>query len=302
MKNIVPITTLIIFVLALTALYILNQKTAEPEEAVLPSHKNTTYTIDSVPVTLSDGVSESVQGSGSTQTVVTRYFGNELLKDLNGDGREDVVFLLTQETGGSGTFYYVVAGLNTEAGYVGSHAFLLGDRIAPQVTQSGAGDEVQVTYAERAIGEPMTAPHSINTSRTLVLDIESMRFGEVLPDLEGEGGPSDMTLGMKRWVWQKAEYNDGQTLVPTKADAHSLTFLDTGVVEVGTDCNSVSGEYVVDEGLITFSNMRTTLMYCEGSQETEFLKLLENTQSFHFTTQGELIFELKYDSGMVTFR
>ena len=35
--------------------------------------------------------------------IVTRYFGHELETDLNDDGREDVVFLVTQGRGGSGT-------------------------------------------------------------------------------------------------------------------------------------------------------------------------------------------------------
>ena len=43
-------------------------------------------------------------------------------------------------------------------------------------------------------------------------------------------------------------------------------------------------------------------MYCEGSQESDFQKLLQNTGSYHFTSKGELIFDLKFDSGTVTFR
>jgi hypothetical protein len=45
-----------------------------------------------------------------------------------------------------------------------------------------------------------------------------------------------------------------------------------------------------------------TKMYCEGSQESVFTGLLENTHSYHFTSKGELIFNLKFDSGSVIFR
>src|SRR5688572_952735 len=65
----------------------------------------------------------------------TKYFGNELKTDLDGDGKEDVVFLITRNTGGSGTFYYAVGALNTANGYIGTDGYFLGDRVAPQSTE-----------------------------------------------------------------------------------------------------------------------------------------------------------------------
>ena len=56
---------------------------------------------------------------GSASRIVTRYFGSEVRGDLNGDGREDVAFLLTQQSGGSGTFFYAVAALDLPSGRVG---------------------------------------------------------------------------------------------------------------------------------------------------------------------------------------
>lgn len=183
MKNIL---SLVAFVLAfsIAALIVLNSNTdTAVEENRTPSaqdYKDATYTmVDGTSVTLLDGVAEKVLENGMATTVKTRYFGNELFKDLNDDGREDVVFLLTQDMGGSGTYFFVVASLNTENGYVGSHALLLGDRIAPQTTESGPGKQVIVNYAERATGEPMTTSPSVGTSLRLVLDLESMQFVEV---------------------------------------------------------------------------------------------------------------------------
>ena len=97
--------------------------------------KNAEYMIEGERVKLKNGITETAAAPDSASKVVTRYFGNEFVLDLNDDGREDTVFLLTQETGGTGTFYYVVAALNTERGYIGSEALLLGDRVAPQITE-----------------------------------------------------------------------------------------------------------------------------------------------------------------------
>ena len=257
---------------------------------------------DGTTVTLSDGVSEKVLDNDIGALVTVRYFGNELFKDLNDDGRDDVVFILTEDRGGSGTFFYVVAALNTEAGYLGSHALLLGDRIAPQTTESGPGKQIIVNYAKRAPGEPMTAVPTVGQSERLILDLESMQFGVVAPDFAGEADPERMTLTMKTWVWQRAEYNDGRVVTPNKPNSFTVTFEATGSVAIGTDCNSVGADYRAEDGIIAFTNMRTTLMYCEGSQETEFVTLLADATTFHFTSRGELVFGLKFDSGTVIFR
>lgn len=120
----------------------------------------------------------------------TRYFGNDLKTDLNGDGREDVVFLITQQTGGSGTFYYVVSALNTKDGYVGSDGYFLGDRIAPQTTEVSQNPKhkyvIVVNYAERKTGEPMTTQPSVGKSVYLKLDPTTMQWGIVEPNFEGE--------------------------------------------------------------------------------------------------------------------
>ncbi len=154
------------------------------------SDKNATYVIDGKSVTLVDGLSEVEAAPGSASKIITRYFGNELKYDLNSDGREDVVFLLTQTTGGSGTFFYAVAALNTPAGYVGSDGYLLGDRIAPQTINVSPNPNhknvIVVNYADRNPGEPMTVSPSLGKSAYLKLDPETRQWGIVVPDFEGE--------------------------------------------------------------------------------------------------------------------
>lgn len=127
-------------------------------------YKNIQYSIDNVSVLLVDGVADTEVIPGSESRTVTRFFGNEVDGDINSDGISDTAFLLTQETGGSGTFYYLVVALKTSAGYQGSNAVFLGDRIAPQNTQIVDGIVV-VNYAERKAEEPMTAEPSVGVTR-----------------------------------------------------------------------------------------------------------------------------------------
>ncbi len=153
-------------------------------------YKNAAYMIDGTRITLVDGVAETTIDESFASKVITRYFGNELKTDLNGDGDEDVAFILTQETGGTATFFYAVAAVHRGDGYVGSDGYLLGDRIAPQTTEVSSNPQhknvVVFNFAERAPGAPMVAEPSVGKSVYLKLDPESMEWGIVEPDFEGE--------------------------------------------------------------------------------------------------------------------
>lgn len=152
--------------------YIYQEKQADGA----PDEKNATYLIEGAPVTLVNGTAETAT-EGSAITTLTQYFGNALRTDLNADGREDVVFLLTQQGGGSGTFFYVVPALNTANGYVGGTAFFIGDRIAPQnINLDEDGTTIIVNYADRKPDEPFTADPSVGVSVWLALDKANNAF------------------------------------------------------------------------------------------------------------------------------
>jgi len=194
-KRFIYIGVVIIFIAFGVSLYLNQNSPKIAEVSKSSSPKDATYIIEGRSVTLSDGLSEVEAASGSATKIVTRYFGNEVRHDLNDDGREDIAFLLTQETGGSGVFFYIVAALNTPDGYVGSHATFLGDRIAPQTTHMDEGktangtnrqNVIVVNYAVRRLGEPFTVRPSIGKSIWLKLDPTTMQFAEVAQNFEGE--------------------------------------------------------------------------------------------------------------------
>lgn len=152
-------------------------------------YKNISYLIDGKEIKLVNG--EAIEDiPNSSAQIITRYFGNDLRTDLDGDGIEDVAFLLTQETGGSGTFFYVVGALNTKDGYVGTDGYFLGDRIAPQNINESQNPRhknvIVVNYADRERGQAMSEMPSAGKSAYLKLDKENMMWAIVEPDFEGE--------------------------------------------------------------------------------------------------------------------
>ncbi len=274
------------------------------------SFSDGTYIINGQKIILVNGLSE-VDVASSSSKIITRYFGNDIKHDLDENGTEDIIFILTQDTGGSGTFYYVVARLNTANGPKGSDAVLLGDRIAPQSTvvdenETVAGTKRQnvivVNYAVRNPGEPMTTQPSLGKSIWLKLDPATMQFGEVAQNFEGETNQGEMTLDTKTWTWINTKYNDDKIITPLSTGTFTITFNKNGAFSAKTDCNSIGGEYSTINNKITFDKMMSTLMYCENSQESDFTKMLEQTDSFLFTQKGEMILLLKYDSGSVLFK
>jgi hypothetical protein len=290
-----------LFVIGVLVTVFLTTKDKVVPTVVEKGYLNATYKIEGKEVRLVNGKSEEPI-LGSSSKVVTQYFGNEVESDLNLDGRKDIVFLLTQQTGGSGTFYYVVASLNKEGGFIGSLGVLLGDRIAPQSTEVKENNIVVVNYADRKLGESFAVQPSVGKSIWLKLDETTMQFGEVAQNFEGEADPNRMTLFMKGWVWINTNYDNNVNIKPTGTKQFILTFNSDKTFSATTDCNNVGGEYSVSGNKISFSKMMSTLMFCENSKEGDFVKMLGEIQNYTFTSKGELVFGLKPSGGSMVFK
>jgi len=263
--------------------------------------KNISYIIDKESFQLKDGVfvRDIAPNSATKQTV--RIFGEPIYGDLNGDRKDDAALMLSNDMGGSGTFYYAVLAIATSTTYKATNALILGDRIAPQTIEIHDGRAV-FNYVERKSREPMTTRPSIGKSLWIHYDAKTNNIGEWVKDFEGEADVNRMTLGMKKWYWIKTQMNDGKITTPKKAGEFAVVFNKNGTLGVDTDCNNMGGKYTVKDKSLTFSEMISTMMYCDGSQEQEFAKTLNEIGSYKFTSKGELILEIKMDSGVMIFR
>ena len=148
------------------------QPTPSAEAISVDKLRNGTYIVEGQSITLVNGEAENELAPGSETKQVTRYFGNEVNLDLNGDGLLDAAFLISQTSGGSGVFYYVVAAIKTGDGIEGTNAIYLGDRIAPQSTNVDPNNPAQfiVNYADRKPDEPMIAEPTIGVSKIIKLE------------------------------------------------------------------------------------------------------------------------------------
>ena len=132
---------------------------------------NATYIIENQSITLADGFSDKEVIPGSTSKIKTIKWNEPINGDLNADGIDDATFILTQNSGGSEVFYYVVATINdlTDKKTIGTNGVLLGDRISLQ-NMSIKNGVITVNYADRKKEEPMTEQPSVGISKHFVLD------------------------------------------------------------------------------------------------------------------------------------
>ena len=144
---------------------------------------NAVYGIEGHEIHLINGRADAEAAPGAVCRITTSVFGKPVYGDLDADGNEDAALLLIQSSGGSGTFYYATAALNTNGAYRGTNAVFLGDRIAPQTVEIRNGVFI-ANYADRRREEAMTTPPTVGKSKYLTFkDNELM---DIMPLAEGE--------------------------------------------------------------------------------------------------------------------
>lgn len=252
--------TLFVFVVAVVAVVLFRplmnvQKTTNQQnknaDVQVPTPgsdpKNTTYTIDGVLIALVNGYAEVKSAPDSDAKAIVRYFGNEAGADLDGNMEEDAVLLLTRESGGSGTFYYVAAATRQNGSFVGSNAVFIGDRIAPQSTEI-RNSVVVVNYADRRPSEPMAAKPTVGASAYFRWKEGALVSSPIVLESPDEGSVVSNPLkvtGMARGMWYfEASFPltlvdwDGKIIAESHAEAKE---------------NWMTEEFVPFEGTIEFA-------------------------------------------------
>src|SRR5262245_45334426 len=92
------------------------------------------------------------------------------------------------------------------------------------------------------------------------------------------GGNSASVAG----TWSLVSYSDSANQTPAAPDVDTSIEFKDGLVNGNVGCNGFGGNYEVGDDKITFSEVVSTLMFCEGpvgDQETATLNVLHETAS-----------------------
>lgn len=84
--------------------------------------------------------------------------------------------------------------------------------------------------------------------------------------------------------WRLVSYGSPESTMPAAPDVDtSIVFGADGKVNGNVGCNGFGGDYTVERNTITFGQLVSTLMFCEGpvgDQETATLNVMVETTTF----------------------
>lgn len=129
---------------------------------------------------------------------------------------------------------------------------------------------------------------------TIYVDDEEAFVGRIkeTPDY------SNLSL-IGKWDFDKAVISN-EDITFKQNDKFSINFQEDGSVNGTTDCNNFMGSYEVEEAesSLSFSALATTMMYCESSEESDYLSFLESVKSYSFASPEELVINLEGDDSL----
>jgi len=141
--------------------------------------------------------------------------------------------------------------------------------------------------------------------QTYVEDMENSIFdqNDNVLELEKDENLISPQLLNHIWVWDKTVMSNDDIIIPQKPKVFTLKFAKEKMVSGTTDCNNFFGPYnITEDHKITFGPLSSTLMFCEGSQESVFVSQISESNKFFFDEAGNLVLLLPFDSGSVIFK
>lgn len=111
-----------------------------------------------------------------------------------------------------------------------------------------------------------------------------------------------LSLFSKSWEWISVNYTNGINITPKEAKKFFINFKNDNTFTVATDCNEMGGVFTVKTNNISLGGIYSTKKYCEGSQEVDFRKALEQVESYSFSEKSELILNLKNQGGYILLK
>ncbi len=236
---------------------------------------------------------EKVSEDSATETVVK--LTDRITIGILPDGSSAAVVVLATDTGGSGTFYDMMLVADQGAGVQVLGSAPLGDRVRV-TTLELENDVISVELITQGPEDPMCCPMQWERRTYEIQEGDLlMTSSEVL------GTVSAAELMGVTWKWLGTVSPNDTEIIVEDPSQYTVEFKPDGTVVAKADCNQVGGTYVAADGQIEIETLTTTLAACPpGSLEQQFIQEL-NAVAIYFFQEGNLFFDLIYDSGTMKF-
>lgn len=266
------------------------QASAPLTEAVL---NNGAYQIEEIgTIQLTDGGYENRYGEGETMVDRAGLLSTALGK-LNDDDLEDAAVVLWYNSGGSGSFIYLIALVNDNGAPKQIASKLLGDRVQIE-SLTIQSQQIALQAIVHGPDDPLCCPsqhvtwvYTIQDGRlSQIMEFfadtptpENTPAPEVTPTIELTPAPEPTTVVEKAvgpldgTQWALVTYRDqaGDLAAILEGATVTAAFQD-GQITGKAACNSYFGSYEAGDGKITFGELGQTEMYCmdpEGIMDLE---------------------------------
>ncbi|MCB9100706.1 MAG: META domain-containing protein [Anaerolineales bacterium] len=248
------------------------------------------------PVTLTDGRYEGepfVEGDASRPTV-TLANAAPLMGDLNGDGVDDAVVFLEENSGGTGHFVYVAAQLNQGGQPVDAGTVLIEDRI--QIKSAAiANGQVMLEIVTDGPGDAACCK-SHKAHKTYAL--QDGQLAEIPGPEEERVRISAADLNGTSWTLVNLNFDQQPVLTDTEV---TISFQDGQITGSG-GCNTYNTGFTLGEDnpfVMTISPVAATRKACPDpilNQETAYFTDLQNVSLWGYNV-GQLAMSYRTDDG-----
>lgn len=222
------------------------------------------------------------EGSGAARVTLTGTYGCLPQKDTTAITTDECAFGIRTDDG----LYYAI-----DFGLVSTLPPVLTD--GTRIRATGRVTPLIALSTDYWQKYPIEGIFSVTDS------LEVLEEVDIDTEIEEESS-SNSRLFDNSWVWVRTEYLDGDIL-QSRTDRFVLTFNEAGTMNSSTDCNSLSGDFVIDGEVLSFGPFMSTLMYCDGSLEGDYGSNLALTNSYTIVGD-ELRLNLDRDFGVMVFR
>ena len=256
---------------------------ASPSGLTIEQLENATYSgigLDEQPITLTAGEYESeplAEGITDRQRVTLVPYGVHF-GDLDGDGADDAVVFLSENTGGTGDFTYIAAQLNQAGQPVDAGSVWIEDRI--QIISVAIEDgQVMLEVTTEGPGDAACCK-SYKTQKTYAL-----QDGQLTELPGGDETLVELTAAdLNGTSWTLVDLNLDQQ--PVLADTEvTLNFAD-GQISGSGGCNSYTASFNPDDpAVLSIGPVTATSMACPEpilDQETAYFTALENAAQWGY--------------------
>jgi|GEM_PF-2746856 len=231
------------------------------------------------PVTLTEGRYEGEPfGEGAASRPIVEYI-SQLYGDLDGDGVEDAVVFLVENSGGTGNFVYVAAQLNQNGAPVDAGAVWIEDRIQIKSAAIQNGQIMLEVTAEGPGDAACCKSHKTNKVYTL----QNGRLAEVA------GAAQELVkisaADLDGTTWTLLELSEEQ---PALADTEVTLSFAGDQLSGSAGCNNYTGSFSLGADnpfVLTAGPIAATKMACPNpslNQENAYLNALQSAAQWGY--------------------